>query len=188
MKLCAVYLGGRHLKSNIELHDVIFVVGSTLEETYPRIKEKWFGYPDKIPHIDSWIDLTHANGYEITLTTKKPVDQDLKLFFVNFGAYTAHQFGEVHESAFYVAPSKALATRKAEKELCVGLIQCHLDDNLVVDQLVETEFGKFEVDDVLEIDQVDGYFLSFAPSPLQGTPKANPGYIRLKLEPISCSS
>jgi uncharacterized protein DUF1543 len=47
MKLFAVYLGGRHLKSNIELHGVIFVVGSTLEETYPRIKEKWFGYPIK---------------------------------------------------------------------------------------------------------------------------------------------
>lgn len=183
MKLFAVYLGGRHPKSNIELHDVVFVVGPSLEETYPRIKEKWFGYPDKIPHIDSWIEMTHANGYEITLTAKKPENQDLKLFFVNFGAYTENQFGEVHESAFYVAPSKALATRKAEEELCVGLLQSHLDDNLIVDQLIEAEFGKFEVDDVLEIDCVDGYFLSFTPSQ-KDTSKANPGYIKLKQEPI----
>ena len=34
-KLFAVYLGGRAPKANIELHDVVFVVGESIEQTYP---------------------------------------------------------------------------------------------------------------------------------------------------------
>lgn len=182
MKLYAVYLGGKHARSNIELHDVVFVVGASLEKTYPKLKEKWFGAPEKIPHIDSWIELTHADGYEIHLLTKKPAEQDLKLFFVNFGGYTENLFGEVHESAFFVAPSKALATRKAEESLCKGLYQSHLDDNLVVDQLIGSPPGALDIDDVLEIEDVDGYFLSFCSSATKTASPAHPGYISLKQE------
>lgn len=42
-KLFAVYLGGRADRCNIELHDVVFVVGSSIEETYPLLAKKWFG-------------------------------------------------------------------------------------------------------------------------------------------------
>ena len=40
-KLYAVYLGGYTKKCNTELHDVVFAVGDTLEETYPQLVEKW---------------------------------------------------------------------------------------------------------------------------------------------------
>ena len=183
MKLFAVYLGGRAPRSNIELHDVVFVAGSSLKETYPKLKEKWFGYPEMIPHIDSYIELTHADGFQIRLIQGVCKQDDYKLYFVNFGAYTENLFGEVHQSAFYVANDKASATQKARKELCVGMIQTHLDDHLEVETRVE--FGKFDVDDVLEIDSVDCYHLECTPSEVKATSLACPGYLRLKInEPL----
>lgn len=179
VKLFAVYLGGRAPRSNIELHDVVFVAGASLEETYPKLKEKWFGYPEKIPHIDSYIELTHADGFQISLTFDSSNRENHKLYFVNFGAYTENLFGEVHQSAFYVAKDKAQATQKARKELCVGMMQSHLDDHLEVEGLVE--FGKFDVDDVLEVESVDGYHLVFTPCEDKRTSFANPGYIKLKI-------
>ena len=37
LKLFAVYLGGSAPKANIELHDVVFVTGFSLEETYSKL-------------------------------------------------------------------------------------------------------------------------------------------------------
>ena len=42
-KLFAVLLGGRTQGCHLELHDLVFVVGSSLEESYPRLLTKWFG-------------------------------------------------------------------------------------------------------------------------------------------------
>lgn len=178
LKLFAVYLGGRAPRSNIELHDVVFVVGSSLADTYPKLKQKWFGSPEKIPHVDSYIELTHADGFQINLTQENVNRDGYKLYFINFGAYTENLFGEVHQSAFYVAKNKAEATRKAEKELCVGMIQTHVDDHLEVDGLIE--FNKFDIDDVIEIENIDGYHLELMPSEIKTTSPAKPGYIRLK--------
>ncbi len=180
VRLFAVYLGGKAPRSNIELHDVVFVVGNSLEETYQKLREKWFGYPEKIPHIDSYIELTHADGFQISLTRDSSNRGCGKLYFVNFGAYTENLFGEVHQSAFYVAKDKAEATQKARKNLCVGMIQSHLDDHLEVEGLVE--FGKFDVDDVLEVENVDDYYLSLTPSEVKTTSLACPGYITLKTD------
>lgn len=174
MKLFAVYLGGKAPRSSIELHDVVFVAGPSLEATYPQLKEKWLGYPAHIPHIDSYIELTHVDGFHITLTSKAK-NENYKLYFVNFGAYAENLFGEVHQSAFYVAKDKAEATQKARNELCVGMTQAHLDDHLDVEGLVA-----YDVDDVLEVDQVNGYHLAFTPSDIKSKPVANPGYIKLK--------
>lgn len=57
------------------------------------------------------------------------------------------------------------------------MIQAHLDNHLDVEELVE--FGKFDVDDVLEIESVDGYHLVFTPSEIKTTSFAHPGYIKL---------
>lgn len=186
VKLFAVYLGGKAPRSNIELHDVVFVAGSSLEETHLKLKEKWFGYPHGIPHIDSYIELTHADGFQIRLVQGQSNKDGYKLYFVNFGAYTENLFGEMHQSAFYVTRDKASATQKARKALCVGMIQTHLDDHLEVEGLVE--FGKFDVDDVLEIESVDGYHLEFIPSEDKTGSPACPGYLRLKVDkPVTAS-
>ena len=36
-------LGGRHVRANIEVHDVILTVGETLEETYDQLRNACFG-------------------------------------------------------------------------------------------------------------------------------------------------
>jgi hypothetical protein len=65
-KLFAVYLGGRAPKCNTELHDVVFVVGSSIEATYHQLMDKWFGDPLRL-HVDSWMELRIVDGERIVL-------------------------------------------------------------------------------------------------------------------------
>ena len=43
MFLYLVVLGGRANKANIELHDVRWVVGSEIEDTFDALRKNWFG-------------------------------------------------------------------------------------------------------------------------------------------------
>jgi len=63
-KLFAVYLGGRADGCNIELHDVVFVVGPSIEATYSLLAKKWFGNLQGF-HIDSYVELQNIDGYKI---------------------------------------------------------------------------------------------------------------------------
>ena len=49
--LYLVVLGGRANKANIELHDVRWVVGSKIEDTYDTLRKDWFGSLKGL-HID----------------------------------------------------------------------------------------------------------------------------------------
>ena len=53
-KLFAVYLGGRAPKCNTELHDVVFAVGASIEDTYDRLLELWFGSPEGLILTLGW--------------------------------------------------------------------------------------------------------------------------------------
>ena len=46
-------LGGRAKKANIELHDVRWVVGSSIEDTYDTLRKDWFGSPKGL-YIDRY--------------------------------------------------------------------------------------------------------------------------------------
>ena len=48
-----VVLGGRLKKANIELHDVGWVVGSKIEDTYDTLRKDWFGFKKGL-HIDRY--------------------------------------------------------------------------------------------------------------------------------------
>ena len=143
-------LGGYTEGAHIELHDVVFVAAESLEAAYPDLIHAWFGTNKKI-HIDASAELTYVDGYHVQLTTEKPDDEELKLFFVNFGGYRPGYFGEIHEVNFYVAPSKTHALARAREQLCLGTSEQHCDDNV-------------EVDDIIAIDQVDKYYVSLIPS------------------------
>ena len=41
--LYLVVLGGKAKKANVELHDVRWVVGSKIEDTYDTLRKDWFG-------------------------------------------------------------------------------------------------------------------------------------------------
>ena len=64
--LYLVVLGGRAKKANIELHDVRWVVGSKIEDTYNTLRKDWFGSPKGL-HIDSYKKIKYIDGYKINL-------------------------------------------------------------------------------------------------------------------------
>ena len=151
LKLFAVQLGGRADGCNTELHDTVFVIGESLESTYPQLVKKWFGNKQRL-HIDSSVELTYADGYNISVIKEKPRESTgLNLYFVNFGAYKTNFFGEIHQVNFYVAEKKSAAVKKAKEELCLGLLQQHCDDNL-------------SIDDITVLDQIDEYYIHLTPA------------------------
>jgi hypothetical protein len=64
--LYLIVLGGRAKKANIELHDVRWVVGSSIEDTYDTLRKDWFGSPKGL-HIDSYKKIKYIDGYKINL-------------------------------------------------------------------------------------------------------------------------
>ncbi len=117
-KLLAVYLGGRAPKCNTELHDVVFVVGSSIEATYEQLLDRWFGDPLQM-HIDSWMALEVVDQYRVTLR-REPATQPEKLFFVNLGAYRPGEFTELHANLVLVAEDREQAKQRASASCCAG--------------------------------------------------------------------
>jgi hypothetical protein len=148
-KLFAVYLGGWAPKCNTELHDVVFVVGPSIEATYEQLMDKWFGDPLRL-HIDSWIELQIIDGHRIVLRPTPPA-QAKKLFFINLGAYLPGQFTEVHANAFVVAETERQVKLRAKSELLRGTHSVHTDD-------------LYDIDDCLEIAEVDGHHIHLEPT------------------------
>lgn len=134
-KLFAVYLGGRAPKANTELHDVVFVTGPRIEDTYVQLLDKWFGDPKSL-HIDSWRELDMVDGWRVTLSDT-PSAASEKLFFVNLGAYRDGEFTELHAMGFYVAPSALDAKKRALAELFTDrVLQKHKDDLHAIDDCI----------------------------------------------------
>jgi len=111
MKLFAFYVGGSAPNSNTELHDVRFALGEYMEDCYDSLRRQWWGTPESL-HIDSWAELTHADGHTITLSPESFPGEE-RLFFVNLGGYDSRQFEEIHSNIFVVAPDKDAAKKRA---------------------------------------------------------------------------
>jgi hypothetical protein len=141
MRLFAVYLGGKAPKANTELHDVVFVVGPSIEATYHRLMDKWFGDPLRL-HIDSWMELGVVDGYRVTLRPEPPSGPE-RLYFINLGAYRPGEFTELHAIAFLVASDEQTVKERAKRDLLLGMDSVHKDD-------------LYDVDDCLEVAEVDG--------------------------------
>ena len=182
-KLFAVYLGGRAERCNIELHDVVFVVGASIEETYPALAKKWFGSLHQF-HIDSYLELQNIDGYRIELSKEPPKeDSSKKLYFINLGAYKPGEFTEYHQSSFYVADSAPDAVRRAKSELCQGLQTIHKDDVVVLDRVSSPL--DYDVDDVLELREVDAYYISLTPTTSHEKAIPVSAYIKLDFQSLT---
>lgn len=148
-KLYAVLLGGKAHRCNIELHDVVFVVGSNIEETYPLLVNKWFGVTTGL-HIDSFVELQYVDGHEIRISKDTLRIKDGKsLYFINMGGYKEGVFGEIHEMDFFIGSSKKEVLSEAKKKLGKNLLELHCDNNVDVIQLLD--------DDIIEIPEIDGF-------------------------------
>lgn len=111
MKLFAIYIGGEHSKANIEVHDIRFLVASTITETYDQLRNDWWGKRGTL-HIDCWTEITQADGYAVTLKSD-PSSAPERLYFVNLGGYDGVDFAERHKNLFVVATSVMEAKTKA---------------------------------------------------------------------------
>jgi hypothetical protein len=157
-KLFIVYIGGRIRGCHIEMHDVRFVVGTSIDDTLDALREEWIGDKHTL-HIDAWIELSSADGYQISLSQEMPRsdsarDRDLdapKLYFINMGGYDAERFTELHEVGFVVASSPQSAKAKAKKRLLVGTESQHKDD-------------LFDVDDCIALEECGGYRIHLTPT------------------------
>jgi len=116
--LFAFYLGGSHPKSNIELHNLQFAVGSKISDCFDQLKNDWFGDLDGV-HIDSYIMLDYVDGYKISVLDKVQNDQnsDLKLFCVHLGAKVENVFEEQHKTQFVLSKSANEALLKVVKSV-----------------------------------------------------------------------
>ena len=120
--LYLVVLGGRAEKANIELHDVRWVVGSRIEDTYDSLRNNWFG-TSKGLHIDSYKKIQYIDSHKINLINiekHKIEKRQLKinkakkyLWFVNLGGYNPTSMQEKHEFGLVVASNKLEAKNRA---------------------------------------------------------------------------
>jgi hypothetical protein len=101
MKLFMFYVGGDCGGSNIELHDVRFSIGETLESCFSDLRKQWWGDPDSF-HLDCWGQIEQVDGYDIELIPGVVPDDQPKLFFLNMGGYDPAQFEELHRNMLVV--------------------------------------------------------------------------------------
>ncbi len=136
--LYLVVLGGKVKKANIELHDVRWVVGSKIEDTYDTLRKDWFGSPQGL-HIDSYKKIEYIDGYKINLKyfvkdkiDKKELVKKNKakpyLWFVNMGGYTPNSMQENHEFGLVIASTKLEAKNIAKSKWLIGSKKKHKDD------------------------------------------------------------
>ena len=122
--LFLVVLGGRANSANVELHDVRWVIGSKIEDTYEVLRRDWFGTFEWL-HIDSYKKIKFVDGYKITLKNienkKLKNNKCLKekhinknLWFVNIGGYDPCSMQEKHEFGLVVASTKLEAKKNRQ--------------------------------------------------------------------------
>jgi len=161
--LYLVVLGGKAKKANIELHDVRWVVGSKIEDTYATLRNDWFGSSTGL-HIDSYKKIKYIDGYRLNL--RKVDNLKIKqhkfsytsksknnLWFVNLGGYDPSSMQEKHEFGLVVAPSSLEANKKAKAKWLNGCKKKHKDDIASLEMLISFDncelikkIGNWEID------------------------------------------
>tara|TARA_Y100001968_G_scaffold117369_1_gene106758 strand:+ start:651 stop:1205 length:555 start_codon:yes stop_codon:yes gene_type:complete len=179
LSLFIVVLGGRSIKSNIELHDVRWVLGKKIEDTFPELRKQWLGRKKGL-HIDSYKRVKYVDGYEIVLSklNKDILNiaqiEDLSLWFVNLGGYNPNKMYEEHEFNLVVAKKAIEAKKQAKINWKTNLKNKHHDDY--------SDINSFkQVDDIHPI-SIDNWKISLIPDPQDRSEKLVPdwyGYRRI---------
>jgi hypothetical protein len=149
--LYLVVLGGRIAGVHIELHDVRFVAGASIEDTLPALRRQWFGSRKGL-HLDSWMAVRFVDGYRIELRPEPFAGRE-RLWFVNMGGYDPAQLAEQHAFGLFVAASAPSAKAAARRRLLPEALERHKDDL----HGVEEGLGA-AVDDCLPLETVAGPF------------------------------
>lgn len=139
-KLYMVGIGGKAKNTNIEVHDVQFVVGESIDDTYQTIVANWYGISKKL-HLDSYVCLEGADGYKISLEASAKNLGKESLYLVNIGGYDENSLLEIHKIGLFVAKSDGEARAKAKKALFADEIQVHIDNVVNVNNSLNTLYG-----------------------------------------------
>ena len=164
--LFLVVLGGKAKKANVELHDVRWVIGSKIEDTYEVLRKDWFGSREGL-HIDSFKKINYVDGYKINLKNIENGESKnnvfitrnipkMNLWFVNIGGYDPNSMQEKHEFGLVVAKSPLEAKNKAKSKWLNGCQKKHKDDitslkKFILDdcELIQ-RIGNWEIELILE--------------------------------------
>lgn len=137
--LYMILLGGKHPHANIEVHDVLPVIGTDLKALYPELKSKWFGLKNGV-HIDAWMQINGViydqQSYQVHIQTHPVKDDHLTLFLVNLGAYIPKQFGEIHQYLIVAGKNSADAKLQAKKSIEKTWFKPHTDAIIDVDDCI----------------------------------------------------
>jgi len=136
--LWLVVLGGRTATSLIEVHDVRFVAGTTIEDTIPELRRQWFGRREGL-HLDAYMAVRAVDGWAVTLGLGLAAPRSERLWFVNLGAYRPDSLAELHHFGLVVASSPQGAKAAAKRQWLRGALQQHKDDLCSVDDCLAIE-------------------------------------------------
>jgi len=154
LRLFVVMLGGRHARANTEVHDVVFAVAPGIEQSYPQLRQQWFGDAAGL-HLDSWMTVDGVAQWQVRLSADVPAADAPRLYFVNLGGYVAGEFGEAHRYLLVVADDPADAKRKALRQAGAAWIKPHRD-------------ALFEVDSCLPVGPIGGLHVHLVPGAHEG--------------------
>ena len=136
--LWLVVLGGRVAGCHIELHDVRFVAGLTIEATLPQLRRQWFGRREGL-HLDAFMAVRAVDGYAVQLRREPAAPRNERLWFVNLGAYRPDALAEQHHFGLVVARSPQAAKAAAKRQWLRDALQQHKDDLAAVDDCLVLE-------------------------------------------------
>ncbi len=180
LSLFIVVLGGRSLKSNIEIHDVRWVLGESIEDTFPELRKQWIGNRNGL-HIDSYKRIKYVDGYKIVVSksnkdqSKSPKTEDESLWFINLGGYDPKKMYEEHEFTLVVAKKPIDAKRKAKRNWKSNLKNKHNDDYSDIDNFEQ-------IDDLHSIRKINNWEIKLIYDPKGRSEKLIPdwyGYRRI---------
>jgi hypothetical protein len=149
-RLFLAVLGGRAPGCHIELHDVRFVVGATIEAAIPELRRQWFGLREGL-HLDAYLRVRAVDGWAVSLGREPCAPRPERLWFVNLGAYRPESLAELHHFGLVVAVSPAAAKAAAKRQWLHDALQRHkddlaaVDDCLAIEQLELLEGGRWHV-------------------------------------------
>jgi len=162
-QLFLVVLGGRAEGAHIELHDVRFVAGETLEATLPALRRQWFGRRRGL-HIDSYMVVRQVGSFKVELR-REAFSGEERLWFVNVGGYQPHSFAEDHAFGLVVATTAAGAKRLALAQWLLDAVSRHKDDLHALEA----------VDDCLPLEVVGGWQVHLLPT-AEAAPPQHPDW------------
>ena len=151
-KLFMISLGGKAPGANIEVHDVQFAVGESIDAVIPLVKEQWYGIGLKL-HMDSYKEIQGIPGYKIRISNE-PAKDNHRLYFAYLGGYRATSTQEVHDVRLIVCESERQAKGIAIKLEGFDMVQTHVDSVVDVEDKLLSHKDKVYYIELVPSDEV----------------------------------